>query len=128
MEALAIVTALALIQLTHFAYLVGAQRAKHGIKAPAMTGHTDFERAFRVHQNTQEQLVVLVPALWMFGYFIDPLWSAGIGLVFIVSRFLYRTNYLSEPTSRGTPFLVGFVMMSILVIGSIVGATMSLLG
>jgi hypothetical protein len=35
-------------------FIVGRYREKLGIKAPATTGHPDFERAFRAHQNTRK--------------------------------------------------------------------------
>ncbi len=52
MAPVAIVTVLALLQLFVFAFQVGKQRVKHEIKAPAISGEAEFERAFRVHQNT----------------------------------------------------------------------------
>ena len=66
MEYTAIVTVLILLQLFWFAFLVGRQRAKHGIKAPATVGHPEFERAFRAHQNTVEQLVIFLPGMWVY--------------------------------------------------------------
>ena len=111
MEALAIVTALALIQAVLFAFQVGSARVKHGISAPAVSGHDEFERHYRVHQNTMEQLIVFLPALWMFGYFIHPYWGAGIGLVFVASRFMYQRAYIKDPKSRSGAFGVGFMTM-----------------
>ena len=64
MEAIAIVTILAVLQVFWFAFQVGQQRVKHGVKAPACAGDPEFERAFRVHQNTIEQLVLVVPFLF----------------------------------------------------------------
>ena len=34
--------------------MVGRARGTYGVKAPATTGHPEFERYFRVHQNTLE--------------------------------------------------------------------------
>ena len=48
MEAIAIVTALALLQALAFSYLVGKARATYGISAPAISGNANFEREFRV--------------------------------------------------------------------------------
>ena len=74
MEYVAIVTILALLQLFVFAVQVGQQRVKHNVKAPAITGPAEFERAFRVHQNTIEQLIVFLPALWIFATY----WRADV--------------------------------------------------
>ena len=57
---------LALIEYIVMAALVGRARAKYGVHAPAMTGHPDFERANRVHVNTLENLIIFVPAVWIF--------------------------------------------------------------
>ena len=62
MEAIVIVTVLALIQFIFFSFQVGQMRMKYEVKAPATIGHADFERMFRVHQNTMEQLVIFAPA------------------------------------------------------------------
>lgn len=128
MEALAIVTSLALMQAVYFALQVGGARQKHGISAPNSSGSDEFDRHNRIHLNTMEQLIVLLPAMWMFGYFVHPQWAAGIGLVFIFSRLMYRRAYLKDPKSRGRAFGIGFVAQSILLVGSIVGAIMSWMG
>ena len=63
MPYLAIVTALVLIEYMLISIQVGRARAKYGIKAPATSGHPVFDRTFRVHQNTLEQLVIFIPSL-----------------------------------------------------------------
>ena len=128
MEAWVSVTALALRQAVYFAIQVGGARQKHGIDAPKSIGSDEFERHNRVHQNTLEQLIVVLPTMWMFGYFIHPEWAAGIGLVFVFSRLMYRRAYLDNPKSRGRPFGVGFATQAVLLIGSVVGAIMSWMG
>lgn len=119
MEAVAIVTILALGQFVLFSIQVGSMRVKHGIKAPAVTGHPDFERMFRIQQNTMEQLVAFIPAIWIFGYFVNPFWGAAIGLVFIVGRFIYRASYLKNPASRGLGFTITFLSTAILLVWSL---------
>lgn len=125
MEPIAIVTVLALLQVFAFAFLVGKQRVKHGVKAPTILGDAEFERAFRVHQNTVEQLVIFIPALWLFGYYVHALIGAALGLVFIIARLIYRGSYLNDPTSRGTGFGIGALAMMILLIGGLIGAILS---
>ncbi len=125
MEPIAVVTVLAVFQLFSFAYLVGKQRVKHGVKAPAITGEAEFERAFRIHQNGVEQMVIFIPALWLFGHYVHALIGAGLGLVFVISRFIYRKSYLSEPTSRTAGFGIGALVMMILMIGGLIGAVLS---
>ena len=127
MEALAIVTSLALIQSVFFAFQVGKSRAQHGVSAPLMTGPDEFLREFRVHMNTVENLIVFIPAVWMFGYFIEPYWAAGIGLVYVISRFMYRAAYTGDPSKRSLPFTIGLACQAVLLLGTIVGAVLSYL-
>lgn len=120
MEATIIVTILALMQFTLFGLQVGSMRAKHGVKAPATTGHDDFERMNRVHLNTLEQLVVFLPALWMHAQVANPLWGALIGLVFIAGRFIYRAEYMKDPSSRSPGFSISFIPSAVLLIWTLV--------
>lgn len=125
MEPIAVVTVLAVFQAFAFAFLVGKQRAKHAVSAPAITGAPEFERAFRIHQNTVEQLVIFLPALWLFGTYVHSLIGAGLGLLFVISRFIYRNSYMNEPTSRSTGFGIGALTMMILLFGGLIGAILS---
>jgi uncharacterized membrane protein YecN with MAPEG domain len=125
MQAVAIVTILALAQYILFSIQVGSMRGKHGIKAPAVAGHPEFERMFRVQQNTMEQLVAFIPALWIYAYLVSPLWGAGIGLVFIIGRFLYRAEYLKDPASRGLGFSLTFFPTAVLLVWSLIDALLS---
>ena len=58
-----IIAMLALVQYLAFGLFVGRARGKFGVDAPATTGHPEFERYFRAHYNTLEQLIVFLPAL-----------------------------------------------------------------
>lgn len=127
MEAMAIVTILALLQFIYFTIHVGQMRMKHGVKAPSTTGDSEFECAFRVQQNTMEQLVVALPAMWIFGTYFDPLYAAGLGVVFIVGRFIYRASYLKNPATRTNGFMIGIVATFAMLIGGLVGAVMQLI-
>ena len=126
MEAIAVVTILALAQFYVFGFQVGQMRAKHGIKAPATTGHPEFERMFRVQQNTMEQLVMFLPALWIYAWLGKPLWGAAIGVVFIVGRYLFKRGYVADPAKRGRGFAIGSVAIAFLMIGSLVHAVYDL--
>ena len=127
MELIAIVTALALLQTFVFAFQVGQARVKHSVNAPATSGNDEFDRAFRVHQNTIEQMIIFVPSLWMFGYYVDAKIGAGVGMVFVIARLIYRSAYRGNPKSRGTGFSIGALSMMILLVGGLIGAVMSLL-
>jgi hypothetical protein len=91
----------------------------------ALALDVNFERHFRVQQNTLEQLVIFVPALWLFGYYVHPWWGAGLGLVFIIGRYLYYRGYVGDPAKRGTGFIIGEVGQGLLLIGGLAGAVVA---
>ena len=127
MAYLAIVSLLALIEFLVFGILVGRARGKYGIKVPATSGHPDFDRVFRVQQNTLEQLVIFLPALWIFGEMLSPVWGAAIGVVFLIGRALYAAGYIAEAEKRGPGFLIGMLANFVLILGGLYGAIMRLL-
>lgn len=122
MEPVAVVIALALIQYVVFGMLVGWARGKYGVKAPAVTGHEIFDRYFRVHQNTLELLVVFVPAIWLFGMYVDPTWAALLGLVYVVARVLYLRGYVADPAKREVGFTLSVLPVLVLLAGALWGA------
>jgi glutathione S-transferase len=127
MELVAIVTLLALIECLFFSFRVGLQRQKLGVEAPATTGHPVWERYFRVHQNTIEQLVVFLPALWIFAWFTNAPIAAVLGLVFVLGRALYYAGYIADPAKRSTGFLIGYLALVVLVLGGFGGAAWRLI-
>ena len=42
-----------------------------------MSGHPDFERAFRIQMNTLEWMPIFLPALWLFAIYIGDAIAAG---------------------------------------------------
>ena len=64
MKYTALITVLAVLITFFFSARVGKFRGQ-GVPAPATTGTPEFERAFRVHYNTIEQLVLFIPLLWL---------------------------------------------------------------
>jgi uncharacterized MAPEG superfamily protein len=126
MEWIAAITALALLEYLAFGTLVGLQRSRTGVQAPATTGHPVFERYFRVQQNTLEQLIVFIPALWLFARYVHPPIGALLGLVWIAGRLLYLRGYVQDPERRGPGFLLSFGANVILLIGGLIGALIAL--
>ena len=117
-----IVAVLAIVEFLLFGILVGRARARHGIKPPATSGHELFERAFRVHMNTLEQLVAFLPALLIASLYWPNAIIAGIGAVWLIGRFLYRRLYLADPAKRRPGFLLTVIPTFILLAASAVGA------
>lgn len=125
MEAIAIVTVAVLVQYMVFGYHVSRARIKYGVLAPATSGHPDFERTFRIHQNTLEQLVLFIPALWMFGIYVHALTGAAIGLLFPIGREVYRRSYIADPSSRMAGAALGGGAIVVLLLGALIGALLS---
>jgi glutathione S-transferase len=122
-----LVTLLAVLFYVYTGIVVSQARGKAGIKAPAMTGNADFERAVRVQANTLEWLPVFLVCLWMFPTSWLGAWlPAALGLVWIAGRFMYMQGYLAAADKRSMGFLVQGVAVIVLFLGSLIGVVMSL--
>jgi glutathione S-transferase len=121
-----IVTALALIQFIVFGFKVAGARGKFGVKAPAITGNEIFERYFRVQQNTLEQLIVLVPTLYLYSRYFNPLWAAALGVVYLIGREIYAATYVKDPAKRSLGYGLTLLPMTILLVGGLIGAVRQL--
>ena len=115
----ATVTVLALLMYLYMGLNVSAMRDKHGVVPPATTGAAEFERAFRVHQNTLEAIPLFLGPLWLAAIYFRPAqWlPAVIGLVWIGGRFLYMRGYIAAAERRtaglriqGAAMLVNLVL------------------
>lgn len=116
MPYVALVTVLALLQFFFFGFRVARARSKYGVPAPATSGNEVFERYFRVQMNTLEQLVIFLPALWIFARFVSPPVAAGLGVVFIVGRAIYAETYVRDPKKRALGFaLTAFANFALMI-------------
>jgi len=122
----AAVTVLAVLVIVYTLVLVGQARARHNIKAPAMSGHPEVERALRVQGNTLEQVVIFLPLLWVATlYFHAPLFHMEgwlvplLGLIWCVGRLVYAQGYMAAAEKRELGFMitalgsVGLLILSI---------------
>ena len=117
----AIVTILAVLLFFYMGLNVGRMRAKHGVKAPAMTGHAEFERAGRVQMNTIEGAIAFLPSLWVaaiyFGGWIPPL----AGFVWVMGRVIYMIGYMAAPEKRETGFTIQALALVVLIVLAVWG-------
>ena len=127
MSLVALVTSLILIEYFVFVILVGRARAKTGIKAPAVTGDPLLERAMRVQLNTLEQMVVIIPAMWIYAQFVSENVAAGLGMLFVIGRVVYCTSYMKDPDKRTIGFTLGMLASVILMLGALYGTGMAAL-
>jgi glutathione S-transferase len=118
---IAAVTVLALIEYAVLTALVGRARIKFKVEAPATTGHPEFERYFRVQQNTLESLIMFIPALWLFAIYLSNPVAIALGLLFVLARIIYAMGYIRAPERRAPGAAVSFLINAILVLGALVG-------
>ena len=115
----ALVTCLAIALYFLTSIRVAKARAAFGVKAPAISGHPDFERVFRVQMNTLEWLPIFLPSLWLFAIYISDPVAAAIGLVWIAGRILYMTGYSQAAEKRGRGFRIQAMATGILWLGAL---------
>lgn len=121
----AIVTALALLVYTWVSLKVGGARGKYGVKAPSIDGPPEFQRVFRVQQNTLEQLALFLPSLWMFSAAWGDVIGAIIGVFWPVGRVVYALTYYQAAEKRGMGFGLTFLPAMVLLLGGLAGAVMA---
>ena len=122
-----LITALTLLVYLILTINVVRARTKYKVPAPQMTGNLDFERVLRVQQNTLEQLILFLPGLWLFSFYISPLWGAGIGAVWLVGRIAYAWGYYQAAKKRIIGFGISFISSVVLILGSLIGIILSLM-
>ena len=115
----ALVTCLAILFYFFTGIQVAKARVAFGIKAPAISGNSDFERVFRVQMNTMEWMPIFLPSLWLFAIYIGDGLAAALGLVWIAGRILYMTGYSQAASKRGTGFAIQALAAFILWLGAL---------
>ena len=127
MKYTALVTIAAVICTFVLSARVGAARAKLGVDAPATSGPPDFDKSFRIHMNTVEQLVLFVPVLWLAVAVVGDLWAAEIGAVWIVGRVVYAVGYSKEAAKRGPGFLLTILPTAVLTVIALWGVIQAIM-
>ena len=116
-----LVAVLAVIQLVFFSVLVGRARGRYGVKAPAVSGHEMFDRAYRVQMNTLELMVAFLPALFLAAKYWPHSYVAVAGAVYLVGRLIYWRSYTAASASRALGFALSMLPILALIIGSLAG-------
>jgi glutathione S-transferase len=117
----AIVTLLAVLFYFFIATRVAAAHIKFGVKLPAMSGHPDFERIYRVQMNTLEWMPIFLPLLWLSAIYFSDLASAAVGFLWVVGRILYFRGYSAAVEKRFLGFLIQATACILLFIGAVTG-------
>lgn len=116
----ALITAFLMLLFAVLTRMVGVARGRYNVPPPATSGHPDFERYYRVQQNTLEQLALFLPALWLFAAYVSPEWAGILGAVWLVGRVLYARGYYAATSKRVPGFIIGIASSSVLLLGAIV--------
>jgi glutathione S-transferase len=124
----AAVTLLALAFYMVVSVVAGQARAKYRIKAPAVTGHENFERAYRVQMNTVEQMVFFLPALWLCAVLLSDTGAAAGGLIWVIGRAVYAVSYLDAPEKRGPGMGISMLAQIGLFLGAAYGLVRAAIG
>jgi glutathione S-transferase len=123
----ALVTLLTVLLLLGTMWAVGHARGKYDIKAPAISGHPAFERAYRVQMNTLEQTMMFLPTLWLAAQYGFTGWAGVAGLVWIIGRIWYAIAYLGDAGKRGPGFMVGMIAWAALLVMAVTGVGRAML-
>jgi glutathione S-transferase len=115
--------------LVYFVVTVNVARAhaRYNVVVPAMSGHPDFERVYRVQVNMLEQLALFLPSLWLFAMFVSPVWASLFGAIWIIGRVLYAIGYYQAAEKRSAGFLIAFAGFAPLWLGAAYGVVRALL-
>lgn len=122
----ALVTLLAILFYFYTSINVSRARTATGVKAPAMSGHPDFERAFRIQMNTLEWMPIFLPSLWLFAVYIGDAVAAAIGTVWIIGRVVYLIGYSKAAAKRGPGFFIQGIATIVLWAGALGAAVLRL--
>lgn len=122
-----LITVLAVLQFLLLTFLVGRARSKYGVPAPHTDGPEGFRRTLRVQQNTHEQLVAFLPALWLFTWFLEAPIAAGmLGAIWLIGRSWYAYAY-ARGQNRFPGFILGIFTTTSLTLGALYGVVSALL-
>lgn len=116
-----LIVLLALLQYLVFTGRVGLARGKYKVEAPACEGDENWNRLFRVQQNTLEQLIIFIPGCYAFSFYLSELWVLVPGFVFILGRFIYSSEYIKDPKSRTPGMALTLLSNVVLVLGALFG-------
>ncbi len=115
----ALVTLLAVLFYFFTSARVARARGSYGVKLPAISGHPDFERVFRVQMNTLEWLPIFLPSLWLFAIYISDQVAAVLGLVWIAGRIVYMIGYVQATERRSPGFFIQALACAVLLFGAL---------
>ena len=101
--------------------MVTKARIKYKIPAPAIIGNSDFERVFRAHYNTLEQIPIVLTFLLIFGLTVDSRVASLLGFLWGITRLMYAYGYAKSSKDRSLGSYTSSFVLLILLVGSLYG-------
>ena len=101
--------------------LVARARARLGVPAPATQGPDEFNRIFRAHVNTLEQLALGLPAFWILAQITRTQFAVGLASIWLVGRILYVLGYSAAAEKRS----LGFTLTALPTLAAILWAALA---
>jgi glutathione S-transferase len=123
----ALVTLLAIALYFSTGIMVARARRTFGVDVPATSGHADFERVFRVQQNTLEWMPIFLPSLWLFAFAVGDVWAAAGGVVWIIGRLVYIAGYSDASERRHAGFFIQMIACAVLWCGAAVAVVLRMM-
>lgn len=120
----AIVTLLVVAFYFFVATRVAVAHGKFGVKLPAMSGHPDFERIYRVQMNMLEWMPTFLLPLWLSAIYFSDAAAALVGLLWLIGRVVYFLGYREAVEKRLPGFFVQSIACMLLFAGAIAGIVM----
>jgi uncharacterized MAPEG superfamily protein len=120
MSFLALMTLACVGLLFFISFKMGTMRAKHDVPAGSVEGPEEFNRFTRSQANLIEGLMMFLPSVWVFGYFGSATLAGLLAVAFLGGRILYHRAYVTDPATRGLPFMVGIGSTALAWVGALV--------
>ena len=80
---------------------VAIGRKKYDVQLPKTTGHNqDFDRIWRVHYNTLEQMPIFLPLMWIFALTVSSFYAFILGIIWSIGRVAYMIGYYKSVEGR----------------------------
>ena len=115
------ITLLTVLLMFGLTFNVGRARGKYQVKAPAVSGHELFERAYRIQLNTIENVLMFLPALWLYAVFLSDKGAGDSGAIWLIARVWYAIAYQVNPAKRGLGFIISILVIAGLWAGAAYG-------
>ena len=101
--------------------MVAKARIKYKIPAPAIIGNIDFERIFRVHYNTLEQMPMILTLLMIFSLTVNSVIASLLAVLWGIARLVYGYGYTQSSKNRHLGSSVSSLILLVLLVGCLYG-------